>query len=241
MRAGLLVTLAIALPGAGCAGRNTVASGFEGASAVRDVALFPLNVVVPLPPGLEGAAPLVEEEIRDYLASQGKRVQSLAAEDALAAWLASAQALKAQVGAPRMDFEGAAAILARRLDAQRRFDALVLPWIALRPAKVRGRSVSWDGVTRTLRVVNPEGRSLQLLKDLQAQAAAPSLQLAVFAPDGRKLFEGVGGLDLLHALVLEGDPTRIDAELLPPAQIFSDRSSLQEGVAVAFDPFLPRR
>ncbi len=240
-RARLLAALAIALLAAGCAGRNTVLGGYKGAAAVREVVLLPLNVVVPLPPGLEAAAPFVEEEIRKYLDSHGKRVQLLTGEEAQVAWLASAQALKAEVGASQMSFEGAAAILAKQLHAERPFDALVLPWIALRPAKVRGRTVSWDGVTRTLRIVNPEGRSLQVLKDLEAQAAAPSLQLAVFAPDGRKLFEGLGGLDLLHALVLEGEPTRIDAELLPRSQIFADRSSLQEGVAVAFDPFLPKR
>jgi hypothetical protein len=241
VRASLLAALAILLLGAGCAGRNTIASGFEGTSAVRDVVLFPLNVVVPLPPGLEDAAPFVDDEIRSYLDSHDKRVQSLTREEAEPAWLASAQALKAEVGASEMGFEGAAEILAKQLHQERRFDALVLPWIALRPAKVRGRSVSWDGVTRTLRVVNLQGRSLQVLKDLQAQAAAPSLQLAVFSPEGRQLFEGVGGLDLLHALVLAGDPIRIDAELLPRAQIFADRTSLQEGIAVAFDPFLPRR
>jgi hypothetical protein len=240
-RAGLLAALASMLLGAGCAGPSSVASGFEGASALRDVVLFPLNVVVPLPPGLEDAAPFVDEELRSYLDSHARRVQSLTPEEALAAWLASAQALKEEVGASQMSFEGAAAILATQLHLERRFDALVLPWIALRPAKVRGRSVSWDGVTRTLRIVNPEGRSLQVLRDLEAQAAAPSLQLAVFSPDGRKLFEGVGGLDLLHALVLEGQPTRIGAELLPRAQIFTDRSLLEEGIAVSFDPFLPKR
>jgi hypothetical protein len=100
--------------------------------------------------------------------------------------------------------------------------------------------VTWDGVTRTLRVRNPEGRNLQVLRDLDTQAAAPSLHVAVYSPDGQKLFEGVGGLDLLHALVIEGEPTRIDAELLPRSQIFAERSSLQEGIAVGFDPFLPR-
>jgi hypothetical protein len=238
--AALLAAVAVALLGGGCAGRNTVASGYEGAPAVGDVLLLPSNVVLPAPPGLESAPPLVDEEIRSYLDSHGKRVHSLTNEEAQAEWLASARALKAEVGTAQMDFDGAAATLARRMHAERRFDVLVLPWIALRPAKVRGRSVTWDGVTRTLRVRNPEGRNLQVLRDLDTQAAAPSLHVAVYSPDGQKLFEGVGGLDLLHALVIEGEPTRIDAELLPRSQIFAERSSLQEGIAVGFDPFLPR-
>ena len=240
VRATLVAAVTVALLTAGCAGCNSVARGHKGAPALDDVVLFPLNVVVPLPPGLETAAPSVDAAIREYLDAHDKRVQAPTPEEAQAAWLASAQALKAEVGASQMSFEGAAAMLARRMHEERRFDAVVLPWIALRPAKVRGRTVTWDGVSRTLKVVNPEGRSLQVLKEFQAQAAAPSLQVAVFSQDGRKLFEGVGGLDLLHALVLEGEPTRIDAELLPRAQIFADRTPVQEGIAVAFDPFLPR-
>ena len=234
------VAVAVALASAACAGRNTIARGHTGAGAVRDVLLLPLNVVVDPPPGLEDAAPFVEQEMHALLDAHGKRVRTLAREDADAAWLESAQALRAEVGSSEMGFDGAAAILARRLHALQPFDALVLPWIALRPAKVRGRTVTWDGVERTLRVVNPQGRSLKILRDFQANAAAPSLQLAVFSPDGRRIFDGVGGLDLLHALVLEGEPTRIDAELLPRAQIFADRTAIQEGVETAFDPFLPR-
>jgi len=239
--AALVAAAGIALLAGGCAGRNILAGGHAGARGVRDVALFPANIVVALPPGLETAAPFVDEEIGKYLDSHGKRVQALTHEEALSEWLASAQALKAEVGESQMSFEGAAATLARRMHAERRFDALVLPWIAIRPAQVRGRTVTWDGVTRTLRILNPQGRSLQVLRDLEARAAAPSLQLAVFSPDGRKLFEGVGGLDLVHLLVLEGEPTRIQAEPLSRSEIFADRTSVQEGVAVAFDPFLPMR
>lgn len=231
---------ATCLATAGCAGHSAFGGGHAGAAEYGELLLFPLDVVAPLPAGTEAGAASVDAEIRRYLEDQDRRVHPVPPEEARSAWLASAQALKSEVGAERMSFEGGAATLARRLHGERRFDALVLPWIALAPAKVRGRTVTWDGVTRTLRVVNPQGRSLKVLKDFQAQAAAPSLHVAVFAPDGRKLFEGSGGLDLLHALVLEGEPTRIGAELLPRAQIFADRTPVYEGIAVAFDPFLPR-
>jgi hypothetical protein len=167
-------------------------------------------------------------------------VQTLAPRDALAAWLAAAQALKAEVGDARMSFEGAARVVARQLAEAHRFDALVLPWIVLRPAKVRGRVVTWDGVSRTLRVVNPSGRSLGFLDDFEAQAAAPSIQVAIFAAAGAKIFEGVGGLDLIHALAIEGDPPKIDAVPRPREETFSDLAPLREGIAAAFDPFLPR-
>lgn len=241
VRTGLAAALCVALLVAGCAGRGRVAGDTARASAIEEVALFPLGVVLPLPPGLEDAAPVVDAAIRAYLASRDERVWSPTREDAQAAWLASAQALRREVGESQMGFEGAASILARRLAAERRFDALVLPWIALRVAKVRGRTVTWDGVRRKLRVVNPQKRGLQDLKDFEAQAAAPSLQIAVFSPDGREIFQGVGGLDLLHALVVEGEPMRVDAQLLPRSEIFADRAAIDEGVALALDPLLPAR
>jgi len=236
----LLSLLALALLAPGCAGRNVLARGHAGGAVVREVLLFPLNVVVPIPPGLEAGAPSVEVELRTYLESHGKRVQTLEPRDAYSAWLAAAQALKAEVGDTQMSFEGAARVLARQLANAHRFDALVLPWIALRPAKVRGRSVTWDGVTRTLRVVNPGGRSLGFLDDFQAQAAAPSIQVVVFSAEGARIFEGTGGLDLIHALAIEGDPPKVDAVPRPRAEVFSDRTPIREGIAVAFDPFLPR-
>ena len=236
----LFSLLALALIAPGCAGRNVLARGHAGGEAVREVLLFPLNVVVPIPAGLEAGAPSVEVELRTYLESRGKRVQTLAPRDAHAAWLAGAQALKAEVGDAQMSFEGAARILARQLAKAHRFDALVLPWIVLRPAKVRGRVVRWDGVTRTLRVVNPSGRSLGFLDDFEAQAAAPSIQVAVFSAEGARIFEGAGGLDLIHALAIEGDPPKVDAVPRPCSEVFSDLTPIREGIAVAFDPFLPR-
>jgi hypothetical protein len=238
-RARAAALLLPALLAAGCA-RNVVARGHGGAKAVREVALFPLNVVVPLPAGVAPGVASVEAELRAYLEAHGKRVEEVAPRDARAAWLASAQTLKAEVGEAQMSFDGAARVLARTLSRERRFDALVLPWLALRPARVRGRTVSWDGVSRTLGLVNPSGRSSMLLEDFEAEAAAPSLQLAVFSADGAKIFEGVGGLDLLHELVIDGDPPRIDARPRPRSEIFADRSPIREGVAAAFDPFLPR-
>ena len=239
-RRTLLFLLAFASLAVGCAGRSVPARGRAQGGAVREVLLFPLNVVVPMPTGLEPGAPRVEEAVRSYLESQGRRVQTLPPRDAQAAWLAAAEALKAEVGDAQMSFEGAARLLARELARERRFDALVLPWLALRPAKVHGRVVSWDGVSRTLRVANPSGRSLGFLGDFQAQAAAPSLQVVVFSAEGETIFAGVGGLDLIHSLAIQGDPPKVDAVPLPRSEVFSDLSSLQEGIGIAFDPFLPR-
>jgi hypothetical protein len=232
--------LVAALLAAGCAGRSPAPAAPSPGAAARQLVLLPLDVVAPVPPGLEPGVGFVEAELLLTLESHGKSVRLLAARDAHAAWLAAARDLKAEVGDDEMDFEGAARVLERNIARDSPFDALVLAWIVLRPAKVRGRSVRWDGVTRTLRVVNSTDRSLGFLDDFEAVAAVPSIQLAVFSAQGEPIFEGIGGLDLVHALTVEGDPPKIDARPHPREEVFSDRTSLREGIAIALDPFVPR-
>jgi hypothetical protein len=230
--------LAIGLAAAGCARPAAVSPA--GAPPARSVLLFPLNVVVPMPTGLESGAASVSEALHAYLEAHANRVETLDPAAARAAWLAAAQELKAELGETQMSFDGAARVLARTLHRERRFDALVLPWLVLRPAKVHGRTVTWDGVTRTLRVVGGDQRTHFLLADFEAQAAAPSLQVAVFAADGGKLSEAVGGLDLIHLMLIVGDPPQIDAQVLPSSQILADHANVSEGIALALDPFLAK-
>jgi hypothetical protein len=226
-----------ALPLAAAACAKPGAPAPAGAAAIGSVLVFPLNVVAPMPTGLESGAAPVSEALRTWLAAQGLAVEELSPAPARAAWIAAAQALREQHGEQQMAFEGAAGVLARTLRRERAFDALILPWLALRPARVKGRMVTWDGVTRTLRLIGGESKKTHfLLEDFSADAAAPSLQVGVFAADGAKLFDGVGGLDLVHAIVVLGEPPKIGEQLLPPAQILAAYAPVSEGIALALAP-----
>lgn len=207
------------------------------APAIRTVLVFPLNVVVPMPTGLESGAASVSEALETWLSAQGLVVENLPLAQARGVWLAAAQQLRGQVGEEQMGFDGAAQACARTLRGDRSFDALLLPWLALRHAKVKGRTVSWDGVTRTMRVIGDTStRTHFLLEDFAADAAAPSLQVAVFSSDGTKLFDGVGGLDVVHAMVIAGDPPKIGEQILPASQMLADHSLVNEGIALALAP-----
>jgi hypothetical protein len=226
--------LAAALLGSGCA------TPPPPGPRLQALLLLPANVVAPVPPGLEPGMPFVDTELRAYLESQARRVEALGPREARAVWLASARALRAEASdESQIGFEGAARLLAGRLRAERSFDAVVLPWVALRRARVRGRDVAWDGVERRLQVENPRQRSLSFLRDFTAEAAAPSIQVAVFSASGEKLCEGVGGLDLAHALVVEGEPPKVASQALPASRVFADRAPLREGIALAFESLLP--
>ncbi len=231
---------ALALAALACAGRPAAAPHARAAGVER-VLVFPLNVVVAMPSGLERGALSVTEALRTWLLAQGLAVDEVPIAEARAKWLAAAQALREQRGEQQMGFEAAASVLARALHRERDFDALILPWIALRPAKVRGRTVTWDGVSRTLRLVGGESKRTHfLIEEFSADAAAPSLQVAVLSGEGAKLFDGVGGLDLVHALVVAGDPPKIGEQLLPGAQMLSDHATVNEGIAIALAPLAKR-
>ena len=233
--------VALAFAAAACATRPGAAPQ-ASAPGVERVLVFPLNVVVSMPSGLESGAASVADALRTWLLAQGLAVEEVPTPEARTAWLAAAQALRAERGEQQMGFEAAASVLARGLRRERDFDALILPWLALRPAKVRNRTVTWDGVSRTLRLIGGESKKTHfLLEEFSADAAAPSLQVAVFSADGAKLFDGVGGLDLVHALVVEGDPPKIGERLIPASQMLSDHAPVNEGIALALAPLAKRR
>jgi hypothetical protein len=158
-------------------------------------------------------------------------------DEAKQEWLANALALKVAVGEERMSFPSAGSLLARRLQRTRRFDALVIPWITLRPAQVRGTSVKWDGVVRTIPLSADSDRKTGFFQFFRAQMPAPSLQVFVFAPDGRRLFEGIGGLDFADEVTVDAKARHADFH--PRPDLFADPRNLREGIALAFDPFLP--
>src|SRR5258705_3843064 len=117
--ARIATPLALCLAAVGCARPAAVAPA--AAPAARSVLLFPLNVVVPMPGGLESGAASVSEALQAYLEARGSRVQTLDPAAAGAAWLAAAKELKAELGEDKMSFDGAARVLARTLHRERSF------------------------------------------------------------------------------------------------------------------------
>ena len=242
-RFGAIACVALLAACAGGSANRPAAGGFDPES-LHEVMLLPLNLMVDLPNELEEGAPRVEAALQSYFVSQGKRVSTLDLADAHRVWAASAGALRAEVGEEAMSFEGAARLLARRLHELHAFDVLVLPALVFRPARLYTRRVSWDGVERSLETVDEptEVGSMWLANTFHGEIRAPSLLVYAFSPDGAPIFQGVGGLDLAHrARILPGarvSETRWTLERRP--ELFSDASLIQEGIAIALDPLLPR-
>ena len=241
------LALLVALCGlAACAGSaNRLPQGPVDPESLRTLSVLPLNVVVAMPGELEEGAAPVEAALLDYLEASGKQVERISFAKAHDAWVSSAADLRKQVGPQgEVSFEGAARHLALRLRKQQEFDALIVPLLAFRPADLRTRFVSWDGVERSLETVGEvrQKGSTVFSNSFHGKITAPSLIVFVFSPSGELIFQGTGGLDLAHrARIFSGktmSETTWQLELRP--ELFPDESLLREGVAVAFDRLLPR-
>jgi hypothetical protein len=212
------------------------------ASLSQRVLLFPLNVVgVPLPSEVEAGADAVASELRATLEGRGLAVEALGLGAARDAWLRAAVAHKDEAGAEKMSLEGAASVLARQLSEAYDFDALLLPWVVMQAAKLKGGEVEWDGVERKVDFypLGKAKRARWVLGRLKLWVKVPSLRVLGFSPEGEKLFDGVGGLDLVEEAELDVSASKMSFNMVPKDEIFEDRARLREGIAIALAPFLP--
>ena len=226
-------------------GSPSTGNRVSGDSHFERALLFPLNVVVAMPGELEAGAGRVDEALRGYLAERGRSVETLPYSEARSAWIESVKACMAAAAQGCKGFDGAGSLLAQRLADGREFDALIIPYLTMRPARMQLRSVKWDGVSRTLETVGEFQRSgdVELMNSFNGTTQAPSLAVFVFSHQGRKMFQGVGGLDLAHRVRIEPGKvtiadTRWNFELVQ--DVFSDPEHLREGVAIAFYPLLAK-
>jgi len=240
-RAALVrVAFGLALAAAACAHRHEEAPPTPP-PGIHRLLVFPLNVVVPMPTGLESGAASVSEALSGWLTKQHFSVESYPGPEARTAWASAAQELREELGAAAMSFEGAARVLARTLHHDRAFDALVLPWLALRAARLKEASASWDGVKRKVGffALGKSKRASWVIDRLDLWVKAPSLEVLGVSAQGEKLFEGVGGLDLVDEAELDLSASKIRFDMVPKEKIFDDLPHLREGIALALAPLLP--
>ena len=55
-----------------------------------------------------------------------------------------------------------------------------------------------------------------------------------------RLFTGTGGLDVIHDGILETSASKIHFQMIPRPEIFLDHAVLREGIAIAFEPLVPK-
>ena len=256
-RSGLAASAAILLVGAGCGSAPTrIVEVDRGDVGTLRVVVAPMNLPIQLAPDLEDAVEPVTQELIGYLQARGARVSVVYGPDAWELWRSSAEALqKGREEEP--DLAAVASVFSRALGTESRFDLLVLPSLVFRDAQVTGRYAQWDGVRRRVRfrirsgaplarapsIADPVASSdrsgaIPVAPDYRGQITGLSLHALVFTPDGRGVFQGFGGLDLVHDTVQRREGSVDGSFLRLHPKLLENPEHVREGIALALDPYL---
>jgi hypothetical protein len=234
---------------AACTSPPAPAPEFGAASTARSVVVAPLNVAVRAPADLASKGDPVWTELLSYFQRQDRQVAVLSPLSAERLWLAATSDL--DLSDRQAALRTAYSRFARELAGHRDFDLLVVPSLVVRPAQVSGLHASWDGVQRPVPnaatavqrgVGDLTGPGADLLTGgLTGKVAAASLHVVVLRADGTRLYDGLGGLDVLQEARRDNSP---DGALRFAArrQPFPNREWVAEGVERAFEgPVLTAR
>lgn len=218
-----------------------------GAPGVETVGLLPLNALATLPAELDSATFRVTQQIRDHLARCGRKIRYFSMGEARGLW----SEVSAE-GTEAASANGEKVVrYVQRLRETRAFDVLVVPSLAFREAPIRlsAQEAVWDGVVRKLSMKGAAHSAGVFHGDMKIRGKAQGVSLHVVAYDaaGARVFDGYGGLDLIHEWEL-GTEYQTDRNMhryaVPVADIrlmrkrLGDEANLREGVALAFDPYL---
>jgi hypothetical protein len=236
--AGLLVS------SAGCGNVRTGLPRWDDdgspAGSVR-VVIAPLNLGVRLARDLEEAVEPVETEIIRYFQSNGARVAIIWPDDARWLWQELMTAIEGS-GSHAPNLETAGGAFVRALGEHEDFDLLVMPSLVYRKARVTGRHAHWDGVRRrvTVHARTIAGENFHT-RDWRGRITALSLHALVFTPEGHRVFEGCGGIDLVHDAVLVDEGSSERSFLRLQQQLIENPEHVREGVALALEQELSTR
>jgi hypothetical protein len=217
-----------------------------------------MNLAVPLAPDLEDAVEPVDAELIRYLQARGARVAVIWPPDAATLWRDSVAALQAKRDGPP-PFAAAASVFSRALAGHADYDLLVLPSLVFRDAEVMGRFAHWDGVRRRIRLRvrsgSPLGRAQPIpdpmvstdrgsagpvTPEWRGHITALSIHALVLTPEGRGVFQGFGGLDLVHDPVKEREGSPDQPMLHLQSSVLRSSAHVREGVALALDPYMEK-
>lgn len=262
--AAMSLCLALAPPASACIAM-TSAEEEGGGRGVRFqagqyVLVAPFNLTIPLAKELHGKTGPVGDALVHYLESRGVHVDVLPAAYARGIWEERLRELSVRGQVPTLqDVCGA---LARSLAERERFDYIVIPTVVQRLAKIADERASWDGVRRSLVVKNFRYTDRRIAGDviksqggvpaeiyaggLEGRAGAASIHVAVLDAKGRLVYDGIGGLALLHEArgTDKEASTSVDVELVLREAPFRARREVTEGLRIAFEkqraPSTPR-
>jgi hypothetical protein len=211
-----------------------IENGHAGAPGVENVLVVPLNITFSMPTDVESQSDLVFAELANYLIAQKREPVTVSVVDANRLWASCIL----EVGESR---PAAVSLLAQRLGESGDYDAIVIPDIVFRNAKLSRRSAEWDGANRSLRIVNKPPRfddSIVRTMSFGGSTAGVSVRTRVYAPTGDLVFEGYGGIELVYQMNLEDLDRSRRFQIDTRPDLLQDVELIREGVEQSFLPYL---
>jgi hypothetical protein len=209
------------------------------AEASNRLVLAPLNLGVKVAPELEAGVEPVWQALLQHVDSQPPRAASLHEESANALWATAIASLEEN---EKDDLYAAYRHFAKSVAEHVEFGTLVMPVMITRAASLRGTHAHWDGVRRRADLPSDLGQGGLISSGfigsdvrLRGKIGAASLHVVTLDRQGNVLYEGKGGLDLIHELRRDG--TRLETAMRAGA--FGDPKQLREGVEQALSAALP--
>jgi hypothetical protein len=209
----------------------------------RAVLLAPTRFDPRLADRLEPGAHRLDELIGRLLWERDVRVSAPPQPDFRVLWKAAAEGVALEPDAPvdleDVRYDAAVVALTHALHARGvSFDALLLPYLTVRPGAVQGHAVMWDGVTRRLPFSQRKPAADFLLSRRGIQAPCTSLRVIAYDARGERLFERLGGLEVARQVTLTRDGS--GRSWSDREDLFQDPRALRDGVEVALGPLLRR-
>jgi hypothetical protein len=235
---GAALIAAVAWVVCGCAAPRNHLHRKSAASFERALVL-PLNLVAAMPEDLTAGAKRVDQALLGYLAERGKAIEAIGFADASAAWRASEAECRSQAAKHCDRFAGVAPFMARHLRRDHDYEVLIIPYLFVRTARSGSSTAAWHGVKRPVEKVGPGFGPEGPVRLVRGRIRAASLQVFAFSAEGKKVFEGVGGLDLVDRVYgySEYEPYRIEVR----EGVLGDEQMIREGVELALEQLVPRR
>lgn len=208
----------------------------------RHFFVLPFNIAVKAPPELSPKFDDMFGAVAGYIRNRGDTIETYSRREAIAQWEASIAEVK-RSKALKNDFKSAMRVFVTQLAKTHSFDAVIAPSLVYRKTKMRERTVKWDGVFRKLKIINvsDEAKKKGLARSVSVEIAGVSLHVMVMDPSGTVIFQNYGGLDLTHDVDMTNAEFTMSPKLTLRPDLLKDSAHLSEGIAVAFDPFLPKR
>src|SRR5262245_18774286 len=157
MRTGsrcLSVATAAALLACTTPAKYFVAPGQEGAPGIRRVLLCPMNLVRALPAEVSDGVEPVEKALLAHLKSRELEVSLLDLAEGRELWG------RAVLEARQQGSKDAGRFFVHQLAEGNDFEVVMLPSLITRNVNVTDNSGTWDGVRRTMTVVNAPSRGI---------------------------------------------------------------------------------